>query len=145
MTMAQFTSPQVLEILNPNSGLEVPNTCVWTTHDHLPDLIGRIFIDKIFAKEAIADMEKMIVDLKEAFGLLLDENQWIDKETLVHAKKKLAGITPHVAFPPYQQDDKLLTQNYMEVRITRNTNTASLCYKLGLIYLTLNLFSRMEK
>ncbi|CAG2166895.1 unnamed protein product [Oppiella nova] len=74
-------------------GVEEPpalwEVCVNLVNDRLPFAVGRVYVDKHFPEEAKRDMDVLIDALNKAFTELLDENEWMEKETKDKAKEKL--------------------------------------------------------
>ena len=95
----------------------LPQTCLSFASQIVPDLLGRHYMDKLFAKESIADMKGFIASLKEAFNELLKENNWMDSTTKANAIKKLNAITEHIAFPDYTLNDTQLIEYHKQVLI----------------------------
>ncbi len=63
-----------MSLLNPQSDKTLKESCLIISSQLFPDLIGRLYIDKLFNKESIDDMRSLVNDLKQAFEELLNEN-----------------------------------------------------------------------
>ena len=93
----------------------LPRHCLGYTQQIFPDLIGRYYMDRMFNKESINDMKEFISNIKEAFNIMLEENEWMDKTTKEHSIKKLKAIKEYIAFPDYTLNDTELLQYHSQV------------------------------
>lgn len=58
----------------------------------------------------------MIHDIREAFNELLEENEWMDKETRAVAKDKANGMNERIGYPEYITNASRLEEEYKDVR-----------------------------
>ncbi|CDW59783.1 Peptidase M13 and Peptidase M13 N domain containi ng protein [Trichuris trichiura] len=62
--------------------------------------MGKIFVQrKNFDKESKSDVDKMVTELKNAFNLLLNQNNWMDEPTKQKAKEKIHHMVSTVGYP----------------------------------------------
>ncbi len=115
LDLAKHTSTQMVQILGLADLTLLPRQCLAYVDQNLPDLIGRYFLDKKFAKESVKDMKDLIAVIKEAFLKILEENLWMDDTTKAYSIKKLNAISEHIAFPEFLSNDAELQQYYSEV------------------------------
>ena len=57
----------------------------------------------------------MVQDIREVFNEMIDELDWMDNKTRIHAKEKAAAMATHIAYPDELLDDKKLTERYANV------------------------------
>ncbi|CDW61127.1 endothelin converting enzyme 1 [Trichuris trichiura] len=62
--------------------------------------MGKIFVQrKKFDNESKSDVDKMVTELKNAFNLLLNENNWMDEPTKQKAKEKIHQMISSIGYP----------------------------------------------
>jgi len=111
-----LTTTQAMNILAPDQLKQLQSTCLQLSIEALPNLISRLYIDKMFNKQAIEDMRTFVNDLKEAFNQLLEENKWMDSTTKMNAISKLKAISVNIASPDFTFNDKELQLYSNDVR-----------------------------
>ena len=105
---SRFASSRLMTSAGIPSVQVLPQVCLSFTQQIIPDLLGRHYMDKLFAKESIEDMKGFIASLKESFHQILEGNQWMETTTKANAIKKLDAINEHIAFPEYSSNDTQL-------------------------------------
>jgi hypothetical protein len=111
LLLAKFTIPILNQLVtNVNPSLIpslIPAQCLSYAEELLPDLVGRLYMDTLFAKDSIDDMESFISSLRNLFHQILAENQWMDETTKRIAITKLSDISELLLF----QNIPIMTQN----------------------------------
>jgi predicted metalloendopeptidase len=115
MALAKHTTTPMAQMLGTPNITLLPRQCLAFVEQTLPDLIGRYFLDKKFAKESVKDMKDLITIIKDAFHQILQENTWMDETTKANSIKKLNAISEHIAFPEFLSNDTELQQYYSQV------------------------------
>ena len=94
---------------------DLSHKCLANAIELLPELTDRLYYDKIFDKESIEDMNRMIDLLKEAFHQSLEENQWMDSQSKARALIKLEHMKRQIGFPQIDLNLTLLDDNHKNV------------------------------
>jgi predicted metalloendopeptidase len=115
LNLAKYTSTSMVQMLGIHDLTLIPRQCLAFAEQFLPDLIGRYFLDKMFAKESVNGMKELIAIIKEAFHEILEENLWMDETTKAYSIKKLNAISENIAFPEYLSNDAELQEYYSQV------------------------------
>lgn len=69
----------------------------------------------VFQESAV----EMIRNIREAFNELLDENEWMDKETKLLAKEKADSINERIGYPEILTKSEELEAEYQQVRFEK--------------------------
>ncbi len=85
----------------------------------LGDALGKLYVAKHFPPESKARMEKLVENLKVAFGQSIDSLDWMSPETKKEARKKLATMNPKIGYTSKWRE-------YTEVQITKDDVIANL-------------------
>ncbi|XP_077507752.1 neprilysin-1-like [Amblyomma americanum] len=96
---------------------EVPRECVRLTMRLLNFAVGRLYYDRRVTKagnryRAVYDMAE---ELRQAFNVLIDLNNWMDPETKERAMVKLSRLQLNIGFPPWIRSDRDLDEYYKEL------------------------------
>ncbi|MCC7243293.1 MAG: M13 family metallopeptidase [Acidobacteria bacterium] len=75
----------------------------------LGEALGRLYVEKHFAPQAKARMDRLVQNLLAAFGQGIDELEWMGPETKAQAHAKLAKFTVKIGYPDKWQDYSTLT------------------------------------
>ncbi|CAG2164055.1 unnamed protein product, partial [Oppiella nova] len=106
------------------TGVEEPpalwEVCVNLVNNRLPFAVGRLYVDKHFPEEAKRDMDVLIDALNKAFTELLDENEWMEKETKDKVREKLATMLRFIGYPDFIKKNSELTDYYSELVLNFN-------------------------
>ena len=78
--------------------------------------IGSKYIESSFDHQAKSDMEEMIVQLKVAFSSLVEESDWMDKETKINALEKAAAMQAYIGYPDWISNRTTLEMAYQGVK-----------------------------
>jgi predicted metalloendopeptidase len=111
--LTKYTTQKAMNLLKLNQY----EMCFSISFNLFPDLIGRLYIDKLFDKESMGDMRSLVNDLKQAFNELLNENNWIDPETKANAISKLKAMAVSIASPDFTFNDNELELYSNDVRL----------------------------
>ncbi len=65
----------------------------------LGDALGKIYVQRHFPPEAKERMEKLVANLKTAFGLAIDDLDWMGEETKTEARLKLSHFNAKIGYP----------------------------------------------
>jgi predicted metalloendopeptidase len=95
------TIGKAMSLLNSQSDKTLNESCLTINSQLFPDLIGRLYIDKFFNKESMDDIRSLVNDLKQAFGELLNANNYSDSKTKANAISKLKTIAFEIAFTSF--------------------------------------------
>lgn len=90
--------------------------CVDWTNKKLGMAVGALFIRDNFNSESKETALEMIHSIREAFNELLDENVWMDDETISVAKEKANSINERIGYPDILTNITELEKEYVNVR-----------------------------
>lgn len=65
----------------------------------LGEQLGALYVAKYFPPDSKARMDTLVANLSKAMGAALDENEWMTKETIAEARKKLGTFVPMIGYP----------------------------------------------
>ncbi len=85
----------------------------------LGDALGKLYVAKHFPPESKARMEKLVENLKLAFGQSIDNLDWMTPATKVEARKKLAMMNPKIGYTSKWRD-------YSAIKIVKDDLIANL-------------------
>lgn len=112
MQMIQFTTRKY-EKLSP---LPAEQMCFRYSVELFHNLISKLYLnDMNFNPNTRSDIEDMIKLVKDSFGQLIDENDWMDPATKKIAKEKLLAIQSHVAAPDIVFNEEILEKDNAQV------------------------------
>lgn len=74
-------------------------TCVELVNEGLTQALGKTYVEKHFQEPAKQDMIEMVGYIKNEFGNILNDVDWMDEETRYRAESKLLAITDYVGYP----------------------------------------------
>lgn len=94
--------------------------CLETAEETLGEAVTTLYIDVSFSPEAKERTRKLIADVEVAMDKDIDTLAWMDAETKVEAKKKLAAISNMIGHP-----DQLRDYSAIEIGDTHLTNVAN--------------------
>ncbi len=115
-----------MSLQKPQSDETLNESCLTISSQLFPDLVGRLYIDKLFNKESMDDMRSLVKDLKQAFEELLNENNWLDSKTKANAISKLKAIAVEIASPDFTFNDNELELYSNDVRLLNNNTVNNL-------------------
>ncbi|HTM30787.1 MAG TPA: M13 family metallopeptidase, partial [Vicinamibacterales bacterium] len=75
----------------------------------LGEALGRLYVEKYFAPDAKARMDRLVKNLLAAFGKGIDDLDWMGAETKAQAHAKLAKFTVKIGYPDKWRDYTGLT------------------------------------
>ena len=70
----------------------------------LGEAVGQVYVEKYFPPESKEKMDDLVANLKKAFLVRLEANQWMSDETKEEARAKLAGFTTKIGYPDEWKD-----------------------------------------
>ncbi|MFK8016398.1 MAG: M13 family metallopeptidase [Gammaproteobacteria bacterium] len=70
----------------------------------LGEVVGKLYVEQNFKPEAKARMEKLVENLRRAFGLAIDDLEWMSPATKLEAHAKLDKFTPKIGYPDKWKD-----------------------------------------
>ena len=94
-------------------------TCVELVNQGLTEAIGKSYVQKHFQEPAKRDMTEMVGYIKDEFGKIVNEVEWMDEETRYRAETKLNAITDYVGYPKELLDELKLQEFYQGLDIKK--------------------------
>ncbi len=85
--------------------------CVTATDGAMPEIVGKLFVDKQFPGASKKTAKEMILAVEESFGTGLGNLSWMDEATRERAAGKLATLVNKVGYP-----DKWIDYGKLEVK-----------------------------
>ena len=85
--------------------------CVTATDGAMPEIVGRLFVDRQFPGASKKTAKEMIQAVEESFGVGLGNLSWMDEATQKRAAGKLATLVNKVGYP-----DKWIDYGKLEVK-----------------------------
>ncbi|MCP4899691.1 MAG: peptidase M13 [bacterium] len=70
----------------------------------LGEVIGKVYVSRHFTSEAKARMVELVENLRSAYGVAIEELEWMSPETKAAAQVKLANFTPKIGYPDIWED-----------------------------------------
>ena len=74
------------------------------TQNILTDEVSKVYVSKWFPPESKAAMQELVGNVIGAMGRRIDNLEWMQPETKVKAKAKLAAFTPRIGYPDQWHD-----------------------------------------
>jgi putative endopeptidase len=74
------------------------------TQNILTDEVSKVYVAKWFPPESKAAMQELVGNVISAMGRRIDNLEWMQPETKVKAKAKLAAFTPRIGYPDQWHD-----------------------------------------
>ncbi len=65
----------------------------------LGEALGKLYVEKYFPPSAKARMEELVVNIRAALGLRMEQLDWMSDETKIKALEKLSAIRVKVGYP----------------------------------------------
>lgn len=79
------------------------------TTSHLGDDVGKVYVSKYFPAQTKAEMDELVQNVLAAMGRRIDALDWMQPETKVKARQKLANFTTKIGYPDQWRDLSALT------------------------------------
>jgi len=76
---------------------------------NLGEVIGKVYVARHFTPEAKSRMSTLVENLRNAYGVSIDDLEWMSEETKKAAHVKLAAFTPKIGYPDRWEDYSALT------------------------------------
>lgn len=86
--------------------------CVTRINSIMPMATSSIYIRNHFDHEAKTQVEEMIALIMEAFVELLEEEEWLTRETKAFAKEKVHTMNQKIGYPDYLNDSRAVDAEY---------------------------------
>ncbi|MGV1682608.1 M13 family metallopeptidase [Sphingopyxis sp. NJF-3] len=74
------------------------------TTNNMGEAVGQDYVAKYFTPETKAEMDKLVKNVIAALGSRIDNLTWMQPETKVRARKKLANFTTKIGYPDKWKD-----------------------------------------
>jgi putative endopeptidase len=74
------------------------------TTNNMGEAVGEDYVAKYFTPETKAEMDKLVKNVLAALGSRIDNLTWMQPETKVKARKKLANFTTKIGYPDQWKD-----------------------------------------
>lgn len=88
---------------------------MWNVERMMGFAIGSKYIESNFDPRAKSNMQEMVVHLKLAFSALVEEADWMDRETKINALEKAAAMKEYIAYPDWINNRTTLDHAYRGV------------------------------
>jgi predicted metalloendopeptidase len=70
----------------------------------LGEAVGRRYVERQFAPSAKQRMDELVADLRTAFGISIDELDWMSEATKAQAREKLSTLSTKIGYPDRWKD-----------------------------------------
>jgi predicted metalloendopeptidase len=70
----------------------------------LGEAVGRRYVERQFAPSAKQGMDELVADLRTAFGISIDELDWMSEATKAQAREKLSTLSTKIGYPDRWKD-----------------------------------------
>lgn len=75
-----------------------------SVNNMLGEIIGKQYVNEHFSPEAKERMSILVENLRSAYGVSIDNLEWMSAKTKIAAKEKLAKFTPKIGYPDRWKD-----------------------------------------
>lgn len=82
---------------------------VGVVNSNLGEVIGKVYVTRHFTPEAKSRMSILVENLRNAYGVSIDDLEWMSSDTKKAAHVKLAAFTPKIGYPDKWEDYSALT------------------------------------
>jgi endothelin-converting enzyme/putative endopeptidase len=82
---------------------------VAVVNSNLGEVIGKVYVGRHFKPEAKTRMTQLVENLRGAYGVSIDELEWMSDATKKAAQVKLASFDPKIGYPDKWEDYSALT------------------------------------
>lgn len=93
------------------------SNCVTLVNKKMGMAVGTLFIRENFDPKSKEIAQEMILNIREAFNELLEENTWMDEETRQVAKEKANAMNERIGYPELLKNPFELSKEYEELTI----------------------------
>ncbi|KAK8755130.1 hypothetical protein V5799_002161 [Amblyomma americanum] len=90
-------------------------TCVRIVNEAMPEIVGLLYVQHKFSKEAKAEVEDLARRLMAVFNETLQNAQWMDNETRRAAEEKLYKMGTKIGYPEWLYNVTYLERIYQYV------------------------------
>ncbi|GBM20159.1 Neprilysin-1 [Araneus ventricosus] len=88
------------------------NQCVDLVNKKMGMAVGALFIRDNFDPKSKETAQEMIRNIREAFNELLEENSWMDEETIKVAREKANAMNERIGYPDLLTNPVELSKEY---------------------------------
>jgi len=71
---------------------------------NLGEVIGKVYVARHFTPAAKSRMSELVENLRNAYGISIDNLTWMSDDTKKSARRKLAAFTPKIGYPDQWED-----------------------------------------
>uniref|UniRef100_A0A023GNH8 Putative m13 family peptidase n=1 Tax=Amblyomma triste TaxID=251400 RepID=A0A023GNH8_AMBTT len=106
--------------------------CVGTVNNLMPEIVGLLYVEQKFSKQAKKEVEDLAKRLMEVFNETLQNATWMDNVTRAAAEEKLVKMGTKIGYPHWLYNTTYLEELYQFVpEICRNCSFAQVLYWLA--------------
>jgi len=92
--------------------------CVGAATGSLSNAVGSLYVSKYFDEKSKATALEMVAEIRNQFGLILDQVDWMDDATKERAKSKAQAMVEHIGYPPELLEMKKLEDLYRGLELS---------------------------
>uniref|UniRef100_A0A0P6EFD4 Neutral endopeptidase n=1 Tax=Daphnia magna TaxID=35525 RepID=A0A0P6EFD4_9CRUS len=96
--------------------------CLERVHVVMGFAIGAKYVEDSFDPQTKVDMKEMILNLKMAFSSLVEDSNWMDKETKINALEKAAAMKEYIGYPDWITNRTTLELAYHGINTKPDTH-----------------------
>ncbi|XP_077493975.1 membrane metallo-endopeptidase-like 1 [Amblyomma americanum] len=86
--------------------------CVGIVNDAMPEIVGRLYVQRKFSREAKQEVEDLARRLTEVFNETLQTANWMDNQTRNAAEDKLMKMGTKIGYPEWLYNNSYLEHLY---------------------------------
>ncbi|XP_077498493.1 neprilysin-1-like [Amblyomma americanum] len=90
-------------------------TCVRIVNEAMPEIVGLLYVQHKFSKEAKAEVEDLVQRLVVVFNETLQKANWMDNKTRIAAEEKLYKMGTKIGYPEWLYNVTYLERIYQYV------------------------------
>ena len=92
--------------------------CVGAATGSLSNAVGSLYVSKYFDEKSKTTALEMVAEIRNQFGLILDQVDWMDDATKERAKSKAQAMVEHIGYPPELLEMKKLEDLYRGLELS---------------------------
>ena len=85
--------------------------CVRIVETLLPKAVGSSYVKNVVDEE-YKELEEMVAGIRDQFGIMVQEAEWLEDETKERGRKKAASVVEHIGYPTQLLDTEAVSQLY---------------------------------
>ncbi|CAD6190596.1 unnamed protein product [Caenorhabditis auriculariae] len=97
-------------------------SCIEATNSLFPDLVGHQYVLKYFEKNTRVELQEIVLNIKNEFLKLLDENTWMDEKTKNRARLKTKAIGEYIGYNEDIFNQTLIARKYANLTFSEFHN-----------------------